>query len=177
MGETSVTYHGTAEQAAAAIIRAFEQQAALPAPLAALFVDTGVTVPCHVWSWRNRLLAALAGHADARGFRQWQQAGRWVRTGEKSFPILAPILRTVRDAATGERREVVAGFRGVSVSGLDQTDGTPLPAVAPEAVRWVDALRLIDVARGWGLSVDVFDGWTSPAGEVYRLGRGIGLGG
>ncbi len=171
-----MTYDGTAEQAATAIIRAFEQPAALPAPLAALFVGPGAAVPCHAWSWRNRLLVALAGHADARGFRQWQQASRWVKKGEKSFPILAPILRTVRDAATGERREVVVGFRGVSVFGLAQTDGPPLPAADPTTAQWLDALPLIGVARGWNLSVGVFDGWVSPARGVYRRGRGIELG-
>ena len=169
-------YHGTAEQAAESIVRAFGDPLSLPAPLATLFHKTDAAVPCVKWSWRNRLLVALAGHPDARGFRQWQAAGRWVKKGEKSFPILAPVLKSVRDGATGEAKEVLLGFRGVSVFGAGQTDGRPLPDADPEAARWVEELPLVEVARGWGLSVEAFEGRPGAAKGLYRRGRAIGLG-
>lgn len=46
--------------------------------------------PSSKWSFGNRLLMLLTGTADARGFRQWQEAGRSVSKGaKKSFLIQA----------------------------------------------------------------------------------------
>ena len=171
-----MNYYGTAEMAAESIVRAFEEPNTLPAPLASLFVKSGDGVPCRQWSWRNQLLVALAGSSDARGFRQWQAAGRWVVKGEKSFTILAPVVRGVRSVATGEERQAVLGFRGVCVFGVGQTDGRALPAADPEAGRWVEELPLVEVARRWGLSVEAFDGHPGECRGVYRRGRGVALG-
>ena len=41
--------------------------------------------PSSKWSFGNQLLMLLAGTADARGFRQWNEAGRWVSKGAKAF--------------------------------------------------------------------------------------------
>lgn len=169
-------FHGSAEQAAAAIVAAFQNPDSLPAPLATVFVPAGPHTPCQKWSDRNRLLVALRGHRDARGFRQWQEVGRCVRKGEKSFPILVPLLRRVRDEATGEAREIVVGFRGVSVFGLSQTDGPPLPGADPAADAWLDGLPLVGVAREWGLSVETYPGTAGGPQGVYRRGKGIALG-
>jgi hypothetical protein len=62
------------------------------------------------------------GYSDARGFRQWEQARRRVRKGEKAFHILAPVIRKVVDEA-GDAKLIVVGFKGVPVFGLEQTDG------------------------------------------------------
>ena len=72
------------------------------------------------YSWRNRLLVALAGYSDAMGFRQWLSAGRCVKKGEKSFYIWGAMTRKEEDKTTGEvttRRF----FRTVGVFGLEQT--------------------------------------------------------
>ena len=169
-------YFGTAEEAAAGIVKAFENPTTLPAPLASLFIKTGKDIPCRKWSWRNRLLVALAGHADARGFRQWREVGRWVKKGERSFTILAPVLKTVKDEETGKEKEVLLGFRGIPVFGIGQTDGQSLPPADPDAVRWVESLPLVEVARRWGLRVEVFEGEEQGRHGFYRRGRGIGLG-
>lgn len=171
-----MNYFGTAEEAAAVIVKAFENPNGLPAPLATLFIKTGQDIPCRKWSWRNQLLVALAGHADARGFRQWQQVGRFVKKGEKSFTILAPVLKTVKDKETGKEVEVLVGFRGVPVFGIGQTDGQPLPSADRDAGGWVESLPLVEVARRWGLSVEVFEGEQSGRHGFYRRGRVIGLG-
>jgi hypothetical protein len=171
-----VNYFGTAEEAAAVIVKAFETPNGLPAPLATLFIKTGQDIPCRKWSWRNQLLVALAGHADARGFRQWQQVGRYVKKGEKSFTILAPVLKTVKDEETGNEREVLLGFRGIPVFGIGQTDGQPLPPADPDAGCWVESLPLVEVARRWGLSVEIFEGEQNGRHGFYRRGKGIGLG-
>ncbi|AWM39821.1 hypothetical protein GobsT_18110 [Gemmata obscuriglobus] len=169
-------YFGSAEEAAAGIVKAFENPTALPAPLATLFVRTGDDIPCRKWSWRNQLLVALAGHTDARGFRQWQGVGRFVKKGEKSLTILAPIIKNVKDEETGQDKEILIGFRGIPVFGIGQTDGAPLPPADPEAERWVESLPLVEVARKWGLRVEVFEGEGSGRHGFYRRKQLIGLG-
>lgn len=172
----NVKYFGTAEEAAAGIVKAFENPAVLPAPLATLFVRTGEDIPCRKWSWRNQLLVALAGFTDARGFRQWQQVGRFVKKGEKSFTILAPVVKAVKDEETGKNKEILIGFRGIPVFGILQTDGEPLPAPDPECERWVENLPLVEVARKWGLRVEIFEGEGSGRHGFYRRKQLIGLG-
>jgi hypothetical protein len=169
-------YLGTAEAAADTIVRAFQNPNTLPAPLASLFIETGPGIPCRKWSWRNQLLVALAGHADARGFRQWQEVGRWVRKGEKSFTILVPVVKLSRDEESGREKEILIGFRGVPVFGIGQTDGQPLPAADPATLRWVENLPLVGVARHWGHRVEVFNGAESGRHGFYRRGFGIGVG-
>ena len=70
-------FYGKAEAAARTILEAF-QSGNLPKSLAPIFIHRKDDVPCRQWSWSNQLLTALAGHSDARGFRQWEAAGRHV---------------------------------------------------------------------------------------------------
>jgi hypothetical protein len=95
---------GKAADAANDTLRAFQNPNELPAPLAQVFIRRGDNVPCRAWSWRNQLLAALHGHADARGFRQWELVGRHVRKGDKAFYILSPCVKVVTDENTGEEQ-------------------------------------------------------------------------
>jgi len=108
-----------------------------------------------------RKLVALAGHSDARGYRQWQEVGRHVKKGRKSFPILVPVMRkgTRKNAETGEEEDYqyVAGFSSAPVFGLSQTEGDPLPDTNPEIAAWLENLPLLDVAREWDLSVDAYN--------------------
>ncbi len=112
--------------------------------------------PSDRWSLGNRLLMYLAGTEDARGFKQWEEAGRHVKKGAKAFYILAPCTKkkTVRereiDSDTGEEREVerertvITGFRCVPVFRYEDTEGEPLPEAdyAPP-----EPPPLFDVAR------------------------------
>ena len=99
-------FYRQAESAAAQILEAF-QSGNLPKALAPVFVRRRDNVPCRAWSWSNQLLVALAGHSDARGYRQWQEVDRHVKKGEKSFHILVPCVgkRTEKDPGTGEEVE------------------------------------------------------------------------
>ena len=171
-------FYGKAEQAAKRIMNLF-QTGDVPAALAPIFIRRKDNVPCRAWSWSNQLLTALAGHDDARGFRQWQDVGRHVCKGEHGFPILVPIKRkrTATDKQTGEDREifVVTGFKHQTVFGKAQTDGEPLQADV-EAERFIEALPLVDVARSWGLSVNTFNGKGARAMGWYRHHQAIALG-
>jgi hypothetical protein len=104
-----------------------------------------------------------------------EEAGRQVSKGEKAFYILAPVTRKV-EAKSGEEKTIVVGFKGLPVFGLEQTDGPPLPAGDPETDKWLASLPLRDVAKQWGLSVDVFDGEDARCLGLYCRGKGIRLG-
>jgi antirestriction protein ArdC len=98
----------------------------------------------------NRVLQFLADTSDARGFHQWQQAGRQVKKGAKAFHILGPKTRTRTEKdADGQETEkrIVMGFFAIPVFRAEDTDGEPLPyepATPPP---------LADVAQRFGLSI------------------------
>ncbi len=172
-------FYRKAESAATQILEAF-QSGNLPQALAPIFIRRKDNVPCRAWSWSNQLLAALHGTCDARGYRQWQEVGRQVKKGQKSFPILVPIVRkrTTENPETGEEEEAsyVAGFTSAPVFGIEQTEGDPLPPPDPQVTTWLDSLPLLEVAREWGLSVDAYNGRPGAPLGKYRQGQGIALG-
>ncbi len=170
-------FYGKAEEAANLIVDSF-RSGNLPQALAPVFIRRDDDIPCRQWSWNNQLLTALAGHDDARGFRQWKQVGRSVKKGEKSFQILAPVTvkRTVVDDDGKESDGyAVVGFKSVAVFGYEQTEGAPL-ADRVESERFIDSLPLIDVARAWGLSVATYSGQPGKAQGKYRPRLAIALG-
>jgi N-terminal domain of anti-restriction factor ArdC len=171
-----MAFYGYAEAAAQKILRAFEDANSLPKPLARVFIRRKDNPHCQKWSWGNQLLVVLNGYSDARGFQQWHKTGRWVKKGEKAFHILGPVTRKLLDKETGEERTIIVGFKGLPVFGLEQTDGKPLPTSDPDIDKWIESLPLLDVAKRWGLSVDVFNGETAGYLGVYRRGEGIEIG-
>ena len=169
-------FYGKAKESAKIILEAFRQPNNLPKPLAQVFIHRKDNVPCRSWSWRNQFLVALQGYRDARGFRQWEQAGRWVKKGERAFYILSPVTKKVVEEDTGEKKSVVYGFKGTAVFGYEQADGEPLSPPDPEAERWVQELPLIEVAGEWGRSVESFNGKGASYLCAYRHHSGIALG-
>src|SRR5437016_5817311 len=88
------------------------------------------TATCSRWSLNNRLLAMIAGTSDARGYRQWQEVGRFVKGGTKALYIVAPKKfkkGEVEDAETGEKHAVfgISGFLAVPLFRFEDTDGKP----------------------------------------------------
>ena len=173
-------FYGKAESAAKQILDAFQNPGQLPKALAPIFIRRKDNLPCRSWSWSNQLIVALNGHADARGYRQWQQAGRHVKKGERSLQILVPMTKKVErdDPDSGETVEgfAVYGFKSAAVFGLSQTDGEPLPPPDPAVAEWIDSLPLVDVAKSWELTVEAYNGRNGAALGKYRHGRGIVLG-
>jgi hypothetical protein len=159
-------------EAAEAILTIFKNPNELPKPIAAIFIHRKDPVPCRNWSWRNRLLVALHGYSDARGFRQWLVVHRQVKKGEKAFYILSPCARKKVDEVTSEEKTVVYGFRGTPVFGLEQTEGEALPEQVSRSDEWVDNLPLIEAARSWGIDVETFNGGRGAQGRFARLKDG-----
>ena len=172
-------FYRKAECAAKSILDAF-RSGNLPRALAPVFIRRQDNVPCRAWSWSNQLLVALSGTGDARGYRQWQEVGRHVRKGAKSFPILVPMMgkRTEKDPETGDEQErgFLYGFTSAPVFALEDTEGDPLPPPDPAVTRWLESLPLRAVAESWGLSIDAYNGRTGSALGKYRRGEGVALG-
>ena len=88
-------------------------------------------IPAAQWSFSNRVLMALQGTGDARGFHQWKEVGRHVQRGRKAFYILGP--RWVEDPEaepdpdTGQRPRSIRGFYPIPVFAYEDTEGTDLP--------------------------------------------------
>jgi hypothetical protein len=170
------------EAVAEEILAAF-RDGRIPAALAQIFIHRKTDSPSLRWSLGNRLIAALHGHFDARGFRQWKAAGRHVKRGEHAFYILGPCLRRrssaheLADTGSGadEAEELVlTGFTAIAVFGYAQTEGEPLPGEEEERA-FISTRPLIEVARSWDLAVTTFPGEGTGRLGTYRPGA-IALG-
>ena len=116
--------------------------------------------PSNSWSLNNRLTIFFSGTSDARGFRQWKEAGRWPQKGSKAIYILSPRHRKIVNEEKDEEKMVLTGFLAVPVFAYEQTEGAPLerPDLDPPALP-----PLFEVAQRWGISVS----WESFQGEAY----------
>jgi len=159
------------------LLTAFQSDT-LPAALAQVFIRRDINVPSKHWTWTNRTVGILRGHVYAAGFRQWEQLGRHVKKGERSFHILAPKLRKEEDdSGDGESADRLAlvGYQPIAVFGYLQTDGEPLPGAEDEPA-FIETLPLIAVARAWNLSVGTYSIADNPEALGYFAPRlGIGL--
>jgi len=151
------------------------QTGVLPSALAQVFIRRNIDVASKHWTWTNRTIGILRGHVYAAGFRQWEQLGRHVKKGERSFYILAPKLKKEEreDDAESDRR-VLVGYQPIAVFGYLQTYGEPLPGAEDEPA-FIDALPLIEVARAWGLSVGTYAIADNPKALGY-FAEGVGIG-
>jgi len=146
------------------------QQGTIPEAIA-LAMFPGADIPSAKWSLLNRLLMVLAGTGDARGIKQWNQVGRRVKKGAKSFRIFAPRFIRVKSkelskstededqepAATPETQEKKRiGFLLIPVFRVEDTDGESLTYEALD----VPDLPLMEVARAWGLEIKAIPGNT-----------------
>jgi hypothetical protein len=130
---------------------------------------------------------AMAGHIDGRTYRQWLQAGRQVKRGEKATFILRPITSerrrrrraSHRPSGWGEaaplseqeqeaedERDAPHCFAVVAVFGADQTEGKPL-SYEPGRRESLEAEPVVQVARRWGLH----DAQCLPGGDIGAWAR------
>jgi len=121
-------------------------------------------VPCAKWSLCNRVLVSLAGTDDARGFRQWKDAGRHVKKGSKAVYILFPNYKKIRkeDEETGETTEsmVLVGFGAGPVFRYEDTDGEPIERTDPDPP---ELPPLYDVAEQFEVDIS----YQGHLGRVY----------
>ena len=125
-----------------------------------------LAVPCSMWSLCNRIMLYFADTSDARGFRQWQQVGRYPKKGSKAVYIMSPKNRKVTNEAE-EDKMVVTGFVPVPVFRFEDTDGEPLDT---SALMPIQLPPLYEVAECWGIQVS----WQSYQGDglgYYQPGK------
>ena len=127
-------------------------------------------IPSANWSLLNRTIMFLAGTEDARGYRQWQQASRYVKKGSKAFHILVPCLYK-RKNEEGEETEFLKGFKGTPVFRYEDTDGEPLDYKQIELPK----LPLIERAEEWGIAVKAVPGNYRYCGYYSQDRQEIGL--
>ena len=128
-------------------------------------------IPASKWSLLNRTIMFLSGTSDARGFRQWNEVGRRVKRGSKSFTILAPRFVKNQTEDEEEMEPVLAGFLAVPVFRVEDTDGEPLDYQTIE----LPELPLMELAREWGISVKAVPGNYLYSGYFSQDRKEIGL--
>jgi antirestriction protein ArdC len=111
-------------------------------------------IPSTKWSFTNRTLMFLSGTSDARGFRQWKEASRFVKKGSRAIYILVPCFKKESDEKTGKEREVLTFFKAMPVFRMEDTDGDKLDY---ECIKLPD-LPLIERADEWNLTVRAVPG-------------------
>jgi len=111
-------------------------------------------IPSSKWSFTNRTLMFLSGTGDARGYRQWQNARRWVKKGAKAIYILIPCIKKEVDEETGKEKEILQYFKSSPVYRYEDTDGEKLDY---EQLKLPD-VPLLDRAKEWGISVKAVPG-------------------
>lgn len=106
----------------------------MPAKIAFSIIHkhAGDVIPSDSWSIGNRILSLIQGTTDARGYKQWLEAGRHVKKGCHAIYIMAPLTRKVqeKDSATDDEQKekvIVTGFRPLPVYRFEDTEGADLP--------------------------------------------------
>ena len=74
---------------------------------------------------------AMSGTFDARGIRQWREAGRHPKVGAKAIHILVPRFLKQQNQY-GDEEEILAGFMARPVFKVQDTEGEPLDYELPE---------------------------------------------
>lgn len=134
------------------IIAAFESGAIPEAIAYSMFPIPNV--PSAKWSLLNRTIMFLSGTQDARGFRQWKQAGRYVKKGTRSFRILVPHIVKKENEENGEIEHALRGFMCKPVFRVEDTEGEPLEYEKLE----LPDFPLMEIAEEWGISVKAIPG-------------------
>jgi len=111
-------------------------------------------IPSAGWSLLNQLIMFYSGTKDARGFRQWKTAKRYVKKGSHSFDILVPRFSKKKDEETKEEKTILSGFICGNVFRYEDTEGEPLDYEQIELPK----LPLLEVAQAWGVSVTAIPG-------------------
>jgi antirestriction protein ArdC len=128
-------------------------------------------IPSNRWSFTNRIIMFFSGTQDARGFRQWKEANRYVKKGSKAFHILVPCFGIEKDEHTGKEDKVLRYFKSAPVFRIEDTEGEPLDYEMLE----VPDLPLLDRAQEWGIGVKSIPGNYFYHGSYSKTQKKISL--
>jgi hypothetical protein len=111
-------------------------------------------IPSSNWSFMNRTIMFLSATIDARGFRQWKEADRWVKKGAKAIHILVPCFKKIKDEDSDDEKDVLCYFKASPVFRYEDTDGKDLDYLQIE----LPELPLRKRADSWGIAVKAIPG-------------------
>ena len=178
-------YYGKSKEVCDNIINIF-QSGNLPEKLAPIFVNRNDNIPSASWSWMNKMVMFVVGNTnDARTFKQWNNVGRKVVKGAKSFTILGPCIKSVpkeNDDGETEYIKILYGFKGISVFRIEDTEiydpekWEKHAEVDIKAENNLKNLPLREVAEKWELKISSYNGKNSNTLGYYRHGKEIALG-
>jgi hypothetical protein len=124
-----------------------------------------VDIPCRKWSALNQFITYLFNTQDARGIRQWNNAGRSVTKGRHPFYIIIPMIKRFakesgnkieesENTGAEEFEEKLAGFKAMPVFRAEDTYGKELDYKIILNSFDPESFPLINVARKLGISVE-----------------------
>ena len=109
----------------------------------------------HRYSFRNIMLivSQFPEASQVAGFRAWKKLGRYVKKGEQSITIVAPVVyqNTDKGESKSQEDEPRIRFRAAHVFDLSQTDGDPLPHPAEasgDPKDYTEHLKTLIAAKG-----------------------------
>lgn len=182
---SNIKYYGHSQEIIESIINQFKN-GNLPNALSNVFVNRVDNIPSSAWSYSNRLIMAIRGTNDARGFKQWREAGRKVKKGSKAIHILAPCIgkRKDTDPDTGKEIEIsfIYGFKSIPVFAIESTKiinpelWEKHKGIDTEEEQRLRNLPFREVAEQWGLEVTSYNGKNHGALGYYKHGIAIALG-
>ena len=112
--------------------------------------------PSDSWSFLNRLIMFCSETDDARGIRQWNQAGRRLKKGTKALYIMVPLMyktrltTTTKDGDEEAEEETRRGYKSIPVYRVEDTTGEPLEE---DGFKLEIPANLSQVADGLGLEI------------------------
>lgn len=119
-----------------------------------------VNIPSSNWSLLNHLIMLMHETEDARGFRQWQKVKRHVKKGSKSFQILVPCFKKIKNTKTEEEISHLTGFTTANVFRAEDTEGEILAYQRLQLPKH----PLMEKALAWGIDVKAVPGNTDHYG-------------
>ncbi len=137
--------------------------------IAAKTYITAPEVPSSSWSLGNRLVMMISGTADARGFRQWKNVGRNIKSGSKATYILGPRLVNADDPEDPDRK-ILVGFRAIPVFRYEDTYGAALESYKPRELP-----PLFELAELNGINVRYANSTFGEYGSITHDGKHIVL--
>ena len=127
----------------------------------------------HNYSMRNIMLIAMQAPdaTHVAGFNAWKKLGRTVKKGEKGIRILAPMAYRKKNATDQKEasdddestKQVLAGFKVVSVFDVTQTEGKELPELAEiggDPGHFLSRLKKLIASKDIELTYEQLDGST-----------------
>ncbi len=132
--------------------------------------------PCDDWSLGNQMLMMAQGTMDARGYKQWEKVGRYVRKGAKAIYILAPITKKVKDLDKESEQEaervMFKGFKAMPVFRYEDTEGEEIVRPDYEPATYPP---LWEAAEKLGFEVRYAPGSGEYWGSFHLVTKGITL--